>query len=71
MIQTGFQLPVSLTKEVNILDAVTLHIQRLRRGGRGGPSSSVNFIKIKSETFKKLSFLDETILNIFTYQIIY
>jgi hypothetical protein len=34
-------------------------------GGKGGPSS-VNNIKIISETFKKLSFLDKTILNIFT-----
>ncbi|KAK6291270.1 hypothetical protein J4Q44_G00380360, partial [Coregonus suidteri] len=35
-------------------------IWRLLRGGRGGPSSSLNFIKIKS-------FLDKTILNIITY----
>jgi hypothetical protein len=38
----------------------------LLRGGRGGPFSSVNFIKnYNCKTFEKLSFLDKTI-NIIT-----
>lgn len=39
-----------------------IHQWRLLRGGRGGPSSSVNFIKC----LKSYPFLDKTILNIFT-----
>jgi hypothetical protein len=37
---------------------------RLRRRGKGGPSSSVNFIKITFKTFKKFSLIDKTILTI-------
>jgi hypothetical protein len=45
---------------------LALHQWRLHRGGRGRHSSSVNFPKVKSETFKKLlSFLDKILQNIF------
>ena len=45
---------------------VCAHQWKLLRGGKGGPSS-VNLIQIKKVSLlEKLSFLDKTILNIFT-----